>query len=509
MRATLASILATPVLAAGLVAQGELELDPCTRGLGKPIDYSVSGGRAFFPFLFFTSAQRGNFPLSAIDARDSRRLGVGFDLLPLLVLGRFDGKGAAKFSLPLPNDNSLAGKSLLHQALAFPGTSWLFGGLSQVQVVPLEVARKWRDYKPRAMVLDRAFGAAMPERNGRILVAGGGRGALLALSSWDSSEWYDLNTRSFSAGPKLTQTRGVYGSSELPNGRVLLTGGVNSNNDPQNSCEFWDPIASKFVGAPSMVGKRMVHTHTQLDDGRVLVTGGLSDLNGQLQALTSAVNTTEIYDPKTNKWSAGPKLSEPKAGHTALKLSDGRVLLIGGITWRTILIIKVPSFSARVDVFDPKTNKIARLASLNNARAAASAFRLANGRPVVVGGAGGSITGLGTPTASCEIYDFANKRWVATGSLIKAKALAGEILELPDGRFGLFGGARGNLLNPLAVNECEVYDPATGKWSALPPLLTPRVAHVLVRTNACAILAIGGGTGSSGSTLKTQELLIY
>ena len=509
MRSTLASILATPILAAGLAAQGELGLDVCTRGLGKAIDYGVSGGRAFFPFLFFTSAQRGSFALSAIDPKDSRRLGVGFDLLPILLLGRFDAKGQAKFSLNLPNDASLAGKSLLHQALAFPGTSLLFGGLSQVQVVPLEASRTWRDYKPRAMVFDRAFAAAMPERDGRILVAGGGRGGLLALSAWDSSEWYDVNTRSFSTGPKLTQTRGIYGSSELADGRVLLTGGVNSNNDPQNSCEWWDPKASKFVAAPSMQGKRMVHTHTQLDDGRVLVTGGLSDLNGQLQALTSAVNTTEIYDPKTNKWSAGPRLSEPKAGHTAIKLADGRILLIGGVTWRLVLVIKVPSFSGIVDVYDPKTNKISRVASLSNGRAAASAFRLANGRVVVAGGAGGSITGLGTPTASCEIYDPTANRWTATGSLLKAKALAGQVLELPDGRFGLFGGARGNLLNPLAVNECELYDPATGKWSALPPLLTARVAHVLLRTRSCAILAIGGGTGQSGSTLKTQELFVY
>src|SRR5205085_8638834 len=40
--------------------------------------------------------------------------------------------------------------------------------------------------------------------------------------------------------------------------------------------------------------------------------------------------STEIYDPATNSWSAGPSMSAARAAHTANGLRDGRVLAAGG-----------------------------------------------------------------------------------------------------------------------------------------------------------------------------------
>lgn len=60
-----------------------------------------------------------------------------------------------------------------------------------------------------------------------------------------------------------------------------------------------------------------------LADGRVLAAGGTA---GEATALAS----TEIYDPVTDSWSAGPDLLAPRTDASAIVLDDGSVLILGG-----------------------------------------------------------------------------------------------------------------------------------------------------------------------------------
>jgi hypothetical protein len=66
-----------------------------------------------------------------------------------------------------------------------------------------------------------------------------------------------------------------------------------------------------------------VHTASLLPDGRVLVAGGMSE-PGKWPALT------ETWDPVTETFSAGPPLDVPRSAHAATILADGRVVVIGG-----------------------------------------------------------------------------------------------------------------------------------------------------------------------------------
>lgn len=488
-------------------AQGELELVPCSGGIGKNVDYRISGGTPFRPFLFFTSLMRGNFPLSLVDPKDSRSLGVGFDLLALLVLAQLDKDGQAAFSLQLPNDGSLAGKALLHQALSFPGIGTLFGSMSQVAVIPLEVPGAWRDYPQFTMTDKRAWISGIPLRDGRILAAGGGNGALLALVAVSTSEIWDPATRQFSKGPALTQPRGLHTTNELSDGRFVLAGGVNQNNDPQKTCEFYDTSAGKFVAAPAMSFPRMLHTATTLADGRVFVAGGLTNMNGTtLQQLQSATRTTEILSKDGKQWTRGPDMSAERAGHTAHLLGDGRVVLIAGITLKTIL--RLPDFWTSVEVFDPKTGKITPLAgSLNAKRAGQASTVLADGRLFVAGGIGGSILpNGGSALTSCEVYSFATKQWTAAASLRTARGLMSS-LHLTGGGFAVLGGVNGSLTSPSAIADCDVYDAKQNRWTALPGLKTSRATHLAVELPSCALFVLGGGSGQTGSALNTQEIL--
>src|SRR6476646_6609957 len=68
---------------------------------------------------------------------------------------------------------------------------------------------------------------------------------------------------------------------------------------------------------------RTGHTATALSDGRILITGG-RDSNGNLVA------ASEIFDPETQTSSASATLHTARVDHSATVLVDGRVLVAGG-----------------------------------------------------------------------------------------------------------------------------------------------------------------------------------
>ena len=91
-----------------------------------------------------------------------------------------------------------------------------------------------------------------------------------------------------------------------------------------SSIETYDPTAGGFTSqSVFMTVPRTGHATTQLADGRLLLTGG--------ENATSQVNSSaEIFDPATNKFSTTGSMSQGRVGHTATLLSDGNVLIVGG-----------------------------------------------------------------------------------------------------------------------------------------------------------------------------------
>ena len=500
------------LLAGSLVAQtARPTITPCSGGIGTKIDYRIDSGlpsRPFLPYLLFYSLKRGNFPMAAVDPKDTRSLGVGFDLLFMLMVGAFDSKGQSQLSLPIPNDPGFAGLSMLNQVLTFPGNPTVFGPMSEVSVVPFEVPGAWRFYRLNTMLNERAWLGSLPLSDSRILLTGGGRGALLALQAFKSTSIYDPATRNFTPGPDLTSERGLHTTAPLQDGRFILAGGVNATNDPQKTCDFYVPKTNKFVVGPAMASARTLHTSTLLKDGRILVCGGLNSMNGGIAALGSALNTTEIFDPKTSIWSPGPKMSEPKAAHTAHRLQDGSVLIVGGITYRTIIIIKVPSFTYRAEVYDPTTNKITQVTAMKFDRGGHSGAVMADGRVIIVGGAGNMLNG-GTPRNEVEIYSPTTNTWKTLAPMNSKRAMFGSGLLLKDGRFLVAGGATGLLssLVPIPMKQCEIYDPTLNKWTNLAPMAQARATHILTQLPSCAVVSIGGGSTPVVGNLKDHEIL--
>jgi hypothetical protein len=74
-----------------------------------------------------------------------------------------------------------------------------------------------------------------------------------------------------------------------------------------------------------MASARWNHTATRLADGRVLVVGGFAPgRNAESHA------PTELFDPVTDTWSSAGTLPVSLQFHAAVALSDGRAIVIGG-----------------------------------------------------------------------------------------------------------------------------------------------------------------------------------
>jgi hypothetical protein len=71
-----------------------------------------------------------------------------------------------------------------------------------------------------------------------------------------------------------------------------------------------------------------------LDDGRVLVTGGecgkLKDCDREHR---ERMRETQLWDPETNEWSDGPAMLHPRSQHGMVTMTDGRVMVIGGLVY--------------------------------------------------------------------------------------------------------------------------------------------------------------------------------
>src|SRR3989442_7983198 len=77
-----------------------------------------------------------------------------------------------------------------------------------------------------------------------------------------------------------------------------------------------------WVATGSMSVERVGHTATLLTDGRVLVTGGLTPAG-------TVTPTAELYDPAATNWTVTGSMNDGRAGHTATLLTEGVGLLAG------------------------------------------------------------------------------------------------------------------------------------------------------------------------------------
>jgi len=297
--------------------------------------------------------------------------------------------------------------------------------------------------------------------NGQVLVAGGFDGT----NYLNSAELFDPATGQWTLTTPMNQGRSLHTATLLSNGTVLVAGGYNGTNS-LSSAEVFDPVSGAWTVINAMTLDRRFHTATRLPDGRVLVIGGRGSATPQ--------HTAEVYDPISGNWAATVSTTNSWYNHTASLLPNGMVL----ISSRT---------GGGATLFDPVTlNWVAVGATMNAARQWHTATLLPSGRLLIAGG----LTLQATNGA--EIYDYAVGSW-ATTPLASTNIAIGVLTPLPDGKVLASGGSvTVGADSSLATNFTQLYDPATGIWTATTPMNYARANHTATLLPNGNVLVAGG-----------------
>jgi hypothetical protein len=341
-----------------------------------------------------------------------------------------------------------------------------------------------------AMTTPRANAAAIRLRDGRVLICGGtATGEVGGVLS--SAELYDPVARTFTPTGAMTVPRSGQTITMLRDGRVLLTGGVQNAGfrSELSSAEIYNSGAGTFSATGSMSVPREGHTATMLRDGRVLIAGG-SD-NG-IHTLDSA----EIYDPSSGTFSRTGHLHQPRVAHVAAILGTGKVLIAGG--GRGGMPGGYISYDT-AEMYDPATRKFTAVrAHMKSDRVGAAAVKLNDGRVLIVGGKSGrmmtsrlrNIASL-TPLNTAEIYDPESGTFIRTGDMSAPHYLATATM-LDNGNVLVVGGwtIRGPIV--VGMRDAEIYLAETNAFSHVGQTNVARLTNTATLLNDGEVLIAGG-----------------
>jgi len=283
----------------------------------------------------------------------------------------------------------------------------------------------------------------------------------------------------------MSTTRSSHAATVLADGRVLVTGG---NGEITSDCgcgptfssaEIFDPASGTFAPTGGMGVQRVYHSETLLTNGKVLIAGG------------SNLFTGELYDPFTGNFAATGNMVARRFSHTATRLLDGKVLIVGGADVAT------------AEIFDPANVSFAPTGSMSSPRTGHSATLLANGKVLIAGGSDGS-----GPLATAEIFDPATGTFTTTGTMTVARTghtatlLTATVL---DGKVLIVGG---NSTGGMHSDTAEIFDQASGTFSATGSMMVGRVGHVAILLHDGLVLVAGGGDPNN-SFLPLMEAELF
>lgn len=235
----------------------------------------------------------------------------------------------------------------------------------------------------------------------------------------------------------------------------------------------------QYLETAKLPGATAAHSATILNDGKILVAGGY----GKLLGIPVAVTMARLYDPATGTWQGTKgQLSFGRLCHAALKLPDGKVVLVGGIGQD-----KKPLRS--IELYHPESQQFKVIAQMKTGREHPRLNLLKNGRVL--------ITGDGGPP---EILEINTDNFTLRPTRGTTKQPRGEhaVLDLPDGTILLIGGR---------TKIMERFDPQTEAFTpckaALPLVLDDMTVSLLYNNK---VLIAGGQNVYTGKGINNTWL---
>jgi hypothetical protein len=272
---------------------------------------------------------------------------------------------------------------------------------------------------------------------------------------------------------------------------MVVLAGCTANERPSPPVQPVQPVsAGTAAELPPLTVARASHTATRLPDGQVLIVGGCS-----LSGCEGTLDSAELYQPAARRFVAGPVMLRPRAGHTATALPDGRVLVLGGYPAER----SGPLASA--EVYDPRRGEFVPAGIMSSGRGGHTATRLADGRVLIAGGIDGR-----SALSTAELFDPVTNTFRPAAALPAPRATHGAAL-LRDGRVLVAGGQSGVGHGNGLVDTAVLYDPASDTWTTAGPLPVAKYKLAIASLPDGGAMVVGGQTADDAAArLASTEL---
>ncbi|MBH9577059.1 Kelch repeat-containing protein [Inhella proteolytica] len=334
------------------------------------------------------------------------------------------------------------------------------------------------DYRPVAQPFPLSLHSAVALDARSVAVVGGSRGQPSFSASVDL---FDTEAQQWRMGASLSTGRSQSQVLALDAQRLFVHGGARSLSGSRTA-EWVD--LGRGTSQPALASpSRLAHTATRLRDGRLLVAGGSSS-EGYFGGVSP---TLELWDPQTGQWRfAARPLQQPRQGHSATLLGDGRVLFVGGFTGT--------GMAASAELWDPATETSQLFSDPALGRAGHAAQLLPSGDLLLAGGETGATPQAPNP----GVLLLRREPWRVEALAPALPSLAAASAITPGGALLLFGG-----VDPSGQAVAAALQAGPGV-RALPPLPSPREWLSATALPSGRVLLLGG---ENRGALATSGLL--
>lgn len=282
-----------------------------------------------------------------------------------------------------------------------------------------------------------------------------------------SKRHFQLAVNCFSNNPDLAyllacgqmqvNLRKEYSAAMLPSGKILVAGGLvgkcttkgSIDWQPTDSVDEYTPLTGQSVRVGALTQPRARSQAVLLSNGDVLIAGGVSSTSLSSPQLLS----TDIYKTPKKICVKGPVLNTSLRTSCWHRLVDSSFPLICFTNEEFIL-------------FDAKSNAFTKLRNIVPNRGGYTITSVQGNRILVTGGKLNKAAEYDRAMPDVYSYDLRTKLAKRIGALVQARAHHGAV-QLPNGRILVFGGDVVNQENSFLVPFTAITVPGSYKSKPL------------------------------------------
>jgi hypothetical protein len=278
----------------------------------------------------------------------------------------------------------------------------------------------------------------------------------------------------------------------LSSGQVLVAGG-RTYNTVLSSCELYSPEYLTWTVVASMNTPRALHTATILTTNNidlVFVIGGF------YTTTHNSLSSVEYYNTSSGLWTMiGNSMANARYSPSTTVLKNGWFLVAGGSNMTSALTSS--------EIFDPNTFTWQTVGSLNVARMQHMDTILDNGNVFVAGG-----FGVASDLQSCELFDINLQTWSLAPNLTNPRNLGSLVSLLPISNSLLMTGGIG--LSNIVYSSSDLYYPSTNTIIPSSDMTYQRFTHSsnLIYYQSTPLVVVAGGYNSLYIGINSVQLFI-